>query len=81
MKIILESTDKIVRLALDDGNEVPARIWQGQTESGIEVHAYITRVAVKNGQAAEAYRQFECELVEHVQMRPDVQGIPLRLIL
>lgn len=81
MKLELESTEKIIRLTLEDGQEVPARVWQGKTDSGIEVHCYITRVAVKNGLKPEAYEQFERELVEHVQMRPDVQGIPLRMIL
>lgn len=35
MKITVESTDKIVHL---DG--VPARIWDGETSTGIKVHCY-----------------------------------------
>ena len=43
MKLILENTSKLVEL-----NGVPARIWEGKTESGIACHAFITRVAVAN---------------------------------
>jgi hypothetical protein len=40
MKITLESTSKVVELS-----GVPARIWEGTTESGAPVHCYITRIA------------------------------------
>lgn len=80
MKLILESTEKLVRIVVN-GVEVPARVWQGTTESGIECHAYLTRVAVKEGQAPEVYAEFERALHEHVKMRPDIVPIPLRLIL
>lgn len=41
MKIAVTSTDEIVEV---DG--VQARIWQGHTESGVPVLAFIVRVAV-----------------------------------
>lgn len=37
MKITIESSNKIVEL-----NGVPARIWEGQIESGIKVHCFVT---------------------------------------
>ena len=40
MKITIESTTKIVEL---DG--IPARIWEGQTDNGIPVIAFIPRIA------------------------------------
>lgn len=40
MTITIKSTTKMVEL-----NGVPARIWEGETESGIPVHCYITRIA------------------------------------
>lgn len=80
MKLHLESTLKIVTL-LVNGAEVPARIWQGESDTGIPVHCYITMVAVKDGQPAETYRQFEQELQEHAKARPEIEAIPLRLIL
>lgn len=74
MKIELTSTTKIVEL-----NGVPARIWQGFTESGIEVHCFITRIAVaKNADASE----FKKELQEHEPpVNPDINCYPLRLII
>ena len=74
MRIQLESTDKIVTL-----NGVPARIWEGVTESGIEIHAFITRVAVhKDADASE----FEAELQEHAPPRnADIASYPLNMIL
>ena len=80
MKLTLESTDKIVTLVVN-GRDVPARVWQGQTESGIPVHCFITRVAVEEGRPDEDYRQFERELAEQAKPRLDVQSIPLRFII
>lgn len=73
MKVNLESTTKIVEL-----NGVPARVWQGITESGIEVHAFITRIALhKDDDATE----FEKELKECAVPRSDIQSFPARMIL
>ena len=68
MKITLEPTTKIVYLQAPGGNEVPARIWEGKTANDIPVIAYITRIAVKEGQPEEVYANF-------------VEAIPLRMIL
>lgn len=73
MKITIENTSKIVEL-----NGVPARVWEGHTDSGIPVHAYITRIAAR---ADGDLSQFEQELQETKAPSPDVQAIPLRLIL
>jgi len=73
VKIAIESTEKIVTL-----NGMPARIWEGHTASGIAVHCYITRVAVKNG---EDTTEFERELQEHAPPSAEIQAIPLHLIL
>jgi hypothetical protein len=74
MKVQLESTTKIVEL-----NGVPARIWEGHTESGIEVHAFVTRIAAKEG---EDLSQFEAELQECAKPSIDVDAAyPRRLIL
>ena len=81
MKITLEPTTKIVQLMVAGGNEVPARIWEGYTDSGIPMHAYITRVAVKEGENEEVYRDFERELKETRKPSPGVEAIPLRMIL
>jgi len=73
MKIEVESTTKIVQI-----NNAPARIWEGKTESGIPVHCYVTRIAVQNGLDTS---EFERELQEHRVPRPEIEGIPLRMIL
>jgi hypothetical protein len=77
MKVELESTTKIVRLVVD-GREVPARVWEGTTSSGIPCHAYITRIAVAPDQDAA---EFERELLEQRRPTPAIEAIPLRLIL
>jgi len=78
MRVTLHSTNKIVQLVTNDG-EIAARIWEGQTESGIPCHAFITRIAVdKDDHAAE----FQRELVETRHPSPAVDAAyPLRMIL
>lgn len=76
MKLTLESTTKLVHL-----NGVPARVWEGQTESGVRVHAFITRVAVPVDAPAEEIARFEAELAECRTPSADVAAIPLRLVL
>ena len=73
MKITIENTSKIVEL-----NGVPARIWEGKTDSGIPVHCYVTRIAVRNG---ADHSQFERELQETRAPSADVAAIPMRMIL
>lgn len=73
MKITIESTSKLVTL---DG--VPARVWQGKTETGIPVACFITRIAVDR---AENCAEFERELTEHAAPRTDLQTFPLRMVL
>ncbi len=71
MKITLRNTTKLVML---DG--IPARIWEGHTESGIPVHCFITRIAAPN----EAdHRQFEAELQEVAPPSADVAAYPSAL--
>lgn len=77
MRMTIESTDKIVVLMGPNG-VVPARIWEGHTESGIAVHCYITRVAVGVGEDAT---QFDRELLAARTPSPEVAAIPSRLVL
>lgn len=80
MKITIESTTKIVVLKPDTMSDgVPARIWEGTTDSGIKVHCFITRIAVdKNEPNTE---QFEKELKEQKTPSAEIISIPGRLIL
>jgi len=72
MRITIESTSKVVQL-----NGVPARIWEGKTESGIPVHYYVTRIATNSKDTSE----FERELQRHRAPSAEVEAIPLRMIL
>lgn len=79
MKITLESTTKIIELRTASGT-VPARVWEGKTESGIPVEAWVTRIAVRSDQGHDL-AQFELELAEQKAPSAEVQAWPLRLIL
>ena len=72
MKLTIESTTKIVTL-----NGVPSRVWEGHTESGTPVIVFIARVMVADGHTAE----FDAALEACKAPSPDVQAIPVRLIL
>jgi len=77
MKVTLESTSKIVALIVN-GADVPARIWEGESSTGVKCHAYITRIAVsKDDDAGE----FERDLTVHAAPTPEIRAIPLRMIL
>lgn len=73
MKVTLESTDKIVHI-----NGVPARVWEGVTERGIRMHAFITRVAVDK---ISDVSEFERDLQEHSAPSKELEAIPLRMVL
>lgn len=75
MRVTLTSTDKIVTL-----NGIPARIWQGQTESGAPIHAYVTRIAC-DVTDVKTQAEFERELQACEPPRVDLVGIPLRMII
>jgi hypothetical protein len=73
MTITIHSTTKKVTV-----NGLPARVWEGETSSGIPIHCFITRVAVKNGLPTE---EFEKELAECAPPSVEIEAIPLRFIL
>lgn len=81
MKITIESTSKLIKLqsGIESDSIVPARVWEGFTESGIKVHCFITRIAVdKNETRTE---EFTKELSEQKVPSPEIETYPLRLIL
>lgn len=78
MKVMIESTDRIISIE-KNGGRIPARVWEGETDSGIKVVCLITRIAAK---ADQDLSQFERELQE--QKPPSLDGVqcwPLRMIL
>jgi hypothetical protein len=84
MKITIESTSKCINLVVD-GVQVPARVWQGYTDSGIPVQCFITRIAPEipktHPQIDELTAMFDEELQRRADPRPSVAAIPLRLII
>lgn len=77
MKITIESTETIIQLEMPRGS-VPARLWVGQTESGIAVQCLVTRIAALK---TEDLKQFDSELAEKPAPTPDVVAFPLRMVL
>jgi hypothetical protein len=81
MKVTIESTKKTVTLMIH-GKEVPARVWQGLTESGKPVFCFITRIALAIENATEKQSdEFERDLFACVAPNAVVEAIPMRMIL
>jgi hypothetical protein len=82
MKITIHSTTKVVQLQTPQG-VIPARIWEGTTERGTPVHAFVTRICptIEKPVPGELAEEFERDLQECEAPTAAVQGIPLRLIL
>ena len=59
-------------------NGIPCRIWEGETESGIKMHAFISRVAIGKDENAE---EFDRELQQCAAPSVAVEFIPGRLII
>jgi hypothetical protein len=93
MRITIESTDKLVELLVPVSNTedglltvaVEARVWQGETDSGIPVQVYVTRIAAEipesDPKIDELTAQFTAELKRTATPRPTVAAIPLSMIL
>lgn len=77
MKVHLQSTDKVVELVVN-GVAVPARVWEGVTENGVPLHAFVTRVAVLN---RLDHAEFERDLLEQRAPSAAAAAIPARLVL
>jgi hypothetical protein len=70
---MIESTTKVV-----DVNGVPARVWEGHTERGVSVIAFVTRVAAER---TEDLAEFERDLAEQRPPSAAVEAWPARMIL
>jgi hypothetical protein len=83
MKITIESTEMLVHFQVGTA-QVPARIWEGETDEGIPVHCYVTRICPSIPIAEltpEIEAQFQAALKEQAAPTAALQGIPLRMIL
>lgn len=77
MKITIESTSQIVTI-VQGVAEITARVWEGQTESGIKVACLIPRIVARR---ADDLTQFEAELKEQPVATAALFAFPLRMIL
>ena len=77
MKVTLESTSRIVTL-VQNGVEIPARVWEGRSESGIEVTALVVRLTAPKEQNL---RRFEDELLACRPPSREFEYFPLRTIV
>lgn len=74
MRAILNSTTKIVKI-----NGIKTRVWEGISESGIKMHAYIALVGIdKNEKNTE---QFDRELEQMQDPSVDIDRIPPAMII
>ena len=83
MKITIESTSKIVSVREPGGAHVPARIWEGETETGIPVFCFITRIAprIQEPIPPDVAQAFAEQLQATRQPSPEMEAFPLRMIL
>lgn len=81
MKLTLTPTDELVELELPGGAVAPARVWTGETENGVPVVCWITRVLVPTDQPPEVHAQFKRELQEKPAPRAGPRIFDVRQIL
>jgi hypothetical protein len=74
MKMTLESTDRFMSI-----NGQPHRVWQGKTEGGIPVEAYIRAVSPQTHDA-EANALFDRELEALPQPRRELVSFDYRMV-
>lgn len=70
MKMTLESTDRFV-----DVNGARCRVWEGKSERGTPVYAFVAQVAVDKGHDAT---ELDVDLQEN---RPPTVVWPLRMLI
>ena len=82
MNVTLHSTSKIVEFMVD-GVRVPARLWEGRTERGTPVHAFITRICptIEVPLPTHVEAEFARDLEEQTPPTALVAAIPLRMVL
>jgi hypothetical protein len=80
LEVILRPTDKIVQL-VGVAAEIPVRIWQGKTSTGIPVYAYITRIGVEADRPEHEHNVFREALKGTETPTPAVASLDMRLNL
>lgn len=63
MKITIESTSEVVLIQTQTGT-LPARVWEGASDSGAKVICFVARIGIAKDTPPEAMALFEHELAE-----------------
>jgi hypothetical protein len=77
MHLHIEPTDRVVELVNGDA-VMPARVWEGQTDNGIPVICWITRVAAER---ARDLSELDAALAEQRPPSAGALEFPRRMIL
>jgi hypothetical protein len=78
VRIILESTAKVVELVDGNNGHVHARVWEGHTDDGVAVVAFLARIAPADD--GQDLAEFERDLLT-VRPPQAALAIPHRLLL
>ncbi len=85
MKVTLESTTQVVDLEIEGtGCMMPARIWEGTTEAGIPVVAFITRITPaipENVLTPQQDAEFQRDLKQQRAPSAVARSFSMRMIL
>ncbi len=73
MKITIENTTRLVQI-----NGVDARLWEGETDDGVPVHVFVTRLSPQSPTDSPTLESFKEQLNE---TRAPSAFYPLRMIL
>lgn len=76
MKITIHNTDRLVKV-----NEVPARIWEGKTDTGIPIICFITRIAVGENESVQVLQRFKDELMHCEPPSEEAKMFSLRMVI
>ena len=74
MKITIENTSEMIEVS---GDHVRARVWEGETESGIRVQCLVIRLAVPEDEDQEEFARELREVAEPSGER----AFPMRMLL
>ena len=64
MKLNIQSTERLVKVVTSEG-EVPARVFEGETDSGLKVTVLVNRVSCYKYHSEEEERALIAELKSH----------------
>lgn len=76
MRITIEATEKLTTY-----NGAPVRLWKGTTEGGVEVHVFVTGIAVPLTADGSAFERELRETAPPAELRHGPRVVDLRQVL